>query len=84
MHSEGCRQVVTGLSHLGNLQVIPQQLLIVWVSTLLDDLLCTLIRTLSTKVGNTLLSSDDVHVMLCMVEVTAEWNDRTDQTTLGC
>ena len=64
VHSEGSSQVVTGLSHLGDLQVIPQQLLVVGVSSVLDDALSTLSRTLSTQVGNTLFGNNDVHIVL--------------------
>ena len=55
---------MTGLSHLRNLEVIPQQLLVVRMCTILDDALCTLDGTFATQVGNTLLGDDDVHVVL--------------------
>ena len=37
VHSERSRQVMTGLTHLRDLQVIPQQLLVVRMCTVLDD-----------------------------------------------
>ena len=69
VHSEGSGQVVTGLAHLGNLQVVPQQLLVVGVCTVLYDTLSTLCRRLATQVGNTLLGNDDVDVVLRAVLV---------------
>ena len=70
VHGEGCRQVMTGLSHLGNLQVVPQELLVVGVCTVLDDALSTLDGTLAAQVGNTLLGHDDVHVVLSIELIT--------------
>ena len=64
VHSEGGGQVMTGLSHLRNLEVIPQQLLVVRMCTILADALCTLDGTFATQVGNTLLSDDDVDIVL--------------------
>ena len=64
VHSEGSSQVMTGLTHLRDLQVIPKQLLLVRMSTVLDDALSTLCRTLATQVGHTLLGHDDIHVVL--------------------
>ena len=64
MHGEGGREVVTGLSHLGNLEVVPQKLLVVGVCTVLDDALSTLDGALATKVGDTLLGNDDVDIVL--------------------
>ena len=75
VHSESSRQVMTGLTHLGNLQVIPQQLLIVRMCTVLDDGLCTLDGTLTTQVGNTLFGHDDVLIMLRAVLMADERND---------
>ena len=42
VHSEGGGQVMTCLTHLGDLQVVPQQLLVVGMCTVLDDGLCAL------------------------------------------
>ena len=64
VHGEGGGEVVTGLTHLRNLQVVPQQLLVVGVCTVLDDALSTLCRRLATQVGNTLFGNDDVDIVL--------------------
>ena len=64
VHGEGGSEVVTSLTHLRNLQVVPQQLLVVGVCTVLDDALGTLCRALATQVGNTLFGDDDVDVVL--------------------
>ena len=52
------------MSHLGNLQVVPQQLSVVGMCTVLDDGLGTLLGSLATQVGNTLLGNDDVDIVL--------------------
>ena len=67
---------MTGLTHLRDLQVIPQQLLVVRMSTVLNNALCTLEGTLATQVGNTLLRHDNVHVVLRAVLVRNERYDR--------
>ena len=41
VHSEGCRQIMTGLTHLSNLQVVPKQLLVVRMRAVLDDGSCS-------------------------------------------
>ena len=64
MHGEGGRQVVARLTTLGQLQVVPQQLLVVGVGALLDDHLSTLAGRLAAQVGNTLFGDDDVDVVL--------------------
>ena len=54
---------MTGLTHLRDLQVVPEQLLVVGVSAVLDDALSSLCGTLAAQVGNTLLCHDDVHIV---------------------
>ena len=51
VHGEGGRQIVTGLTHLRNLQVVPKQLLVVGVSAVFDDALSTLDGALATQVA---------------------------------
>jgi len=84
VHGEGCRQVVTRLTHLGNLQVVPQELLVVGMCTVLDDALSTLDGTLAAQVGNTLFGDDDVHIVLRAILMAYEGNDGADHTALGC
>ena len=83
VHGEGGRQVVTRLSHLRDLQVVPQQLLVVGMSTVLDDALGTLCRRLATQVGNTLLGDDDVDIVLGRVLMADERYNRRDDATLS-
>ena len=49
---------------LRQLQIIPEKLLVVWVGAVLDDEACTLRRTLSAQVGNTLLCNDYANAVL--------------------
>ena len=70
------------LTALGNLEVIPQELLIVGMSAVLDDALCALHRTLAAKVGNTLLCYDDIDIVLGVVVMTYHRHDRADGTVL--
>lgn len=64
MHRKGCSQVVTCLSHLSYLQIVTQQGTIIRMSTVLNDDLSTLCRTLASQVGHTLFCHDDIDVML--------------------
>ena len=64
VHGEGSGQVVTGLTHLRDLQVVSQQLLVVGMSTVLDNQLGTLCGRLAAQVGNTLFGDDDVDIVL--------------------
>ena len=74
---------MTGLTHLGDLQVIPQQLLVVRMCTVLDDRLCTLDGTLTTQVGDTLLRHDDVHIVLRTILMAHERHERADHAALS-
>ena len=82
MERECCRQVVMCLTALCNLELIPQELLVIGMSAVLDDALCTLHRTLATKVGNTLLGDDDIDIVLGVVVMTYHRHDRADGTVL--
>jgi hypothetical protein len=66
---------MASLSIICYLEVIPKKLLIVRVSAVLDNELSALLRRLSTKVCHALLCDDHVDIVLCMVKMTAEWND---------
>ena len=84
VHGESGGQIMVGMTALGNLQVIPQQLFVVGVSTVLDDALCALHGALSTEVSHTLLGDDHVHVVLGVVLVAHEGYDARDESALGC
>ena len=60
VHSEGCCQTMAGVTACAQLQVFAQQRLVVGMSTVLDDELCTLHRALAAQVGDTLFRYDDV------------------------
>ena len=64
VHGEGGGEAMACMAAGSQFQIVPKQLLIVGVSTVLDDGLGTLHGTLAAQVGNTLFSDDDVHVML--------------------
>ena len=67
VHGEGGRQVVARLAHLGELQVVPKQLLVVRMCTVLDDDFGALCGALSAQVGDALFRHDDVDVVLAGV-----------------
>ena len=67
---------------LGKLQIFAEHRAIVWMSTVFDDFLGTAQRTLATKIGYSLLSNDDIHIMLGTVHVTAHRNDGRNTTVL--
>ena len=83
VEGKGSREVVACLSHLRNLQVVPQQLTIVGVGAVFDDALRTLYWALAAKVGYTLLCDDDVNVVLSVVVVAYHRHDRADGSALG-
>ena len=46
------------------LEIVAEKWLVVWMSTVLDDEISTLQRTLTTKIGYALLCYDYVHIVL--------------------
>ena len=64
VHGEGSGEAMARVTAFTQFQIIPEQLLVVGVCTVLDDGLCTLHGTLAAQVGNTLFGDDDVHVVL--------------------
>ena len=64
VHGEGSGEAVTGVSARGQFEVFAEQWLVVGVSTVLDDELCTLCGALATQVGDALLGDDDVDIVL--------------------
>ncbi len=83
MHAEGGTQVVAGVALGGVVQVVPQELAVVGVCTVLDDGLGALHGALATEVGDTLLGDEDVDAMLVVVDVRYHGHDRADGTVLG-
>ena len=62
-------QGVTGLTLLGNLEVVPHELLVVGVHAVLDDALCALCGRFATKIGNTLLGDENLYAVLVVIHV---------------
>ena len=83
VHGEGGGETVVRMTAGTELQVVPQQLLVVGVGTVLDDGLCTLHRALATQVGHTLLRHDDIHVVLRRILVGHEGYHTGDAAALG-
>ena len=77
------REFVRCLSLVCNLEIVPQQLFVVGMSAVLNDGLCAFAWRLSSQVGYTLLCDDDVDVVLCVVDMAAEWHNRADDSSLG-
>ena len=84
VHSECSGQAMACLSHLGEFEVFAQQRTVIGVSTVLDDEVRALDGALATEVGHTLFGNDDVDIMLRVVLVADEGNDRADHAVLGC
>ena len=69
MHSECAAQGVRGMCGLRHLQVLVQHWAVLWIHTVVDDLMSTLDWTLTTQVSNTVLGDDDLHRVLAVVVV---------------
>ena len=74
---------VTGLSLLGYLEIIPHELLIVRVDTILYDAFCAFGRLLAAKVGDTLFSDENLYAVFVMVHMRAHRNDSAYLASLG-
>lgn len=92
VHLEGILQDVRLVHALGllgvedgSVKVLSQLVLVVWVSTLVDDLDSSLSRTHSSEVGQTLLGDNDIQVVLGLVNVWCEWHNtrHTGRVDLG-
>ena len=57
------------MSGLRHLQVLVQQWAVLWVHTIVDDLMSALDWALTTQVSNTMLSDDDLHRVLAVIVV---------------
>ena len=79
----GGSEVVPRLTLLRDLEVVPEELLVVRMCAVFDDGMSTFDRALTTQVGYTLFGNDDVYIMFCVVNVTAEWYDGRNGTALS-
>ena len=70
VHSERAAECVRGVSSLRHLQVLSQQWAVLWIHTIVDDLVSALDWALTTQVSNTVLGDDDLHRVLAMVVMT--------------
>ena len=75
VHSQCAAQGVRGMSCLRHLQVLVQQWAVLWIHTVVDDLVSALDRTLTTQVSNTVLGDDDLHRVLAVVVVANHWQE---------
>ena len=64
VHSEGSRETMVCLTAGSYLQIVAEHRTIVRMCTVLDDEVSALHWALATKVGDTLLGNDNVHVVL--------------------
>lgn len=69
VHSECCWEVMMYMSASSNLQILTEERAVVWMRTILNNLMSTHERTLSSKVCNTLLCHNYVDVVLRVVVV---------------
>ena len=82
MHSEGEGEVMLCLTVLCVLEIILQHLAIFRSDAVVDDLLRTLTRTLTTQVSHTLFGYQHLNGVLGMVEVGYHRHDRRDSSVL--
>ena len=75
MHSQCAAQGVRGVSSLRHLQVLGQQWAVLWIHTIVNDLVSALDRALTTQVSNTMLGDDDLHRVLAVVVVANHWHE---------
>ena len=75
MHSQCAAQGVRGMSGLRHLQVLVQQWAVLWIHTVVDDLVSALDWALTTQVSNTVLGDDDLHRVLAVVVVAYHWQE---------
>lgn len=83
MHGQCAAQSVRGMCGLRHLQVLFQQWAVLWIHTVVDNLVSTLDWALTTQVSNTVLGDDDLHRVLAMVEVANHWHEGRDSTALS-
>ena len=69
VQGKGFIQSVAGLAFLGNLKIIPHELLVIRVHAVLYYALGTLGWRLAAKVGNTLLGDEHLNAVLVVVHV---------------
>ena len=61
VHSECAAQCMRGMCGLRHLQILVQHWAILWVHTIVDNLVSALDWALTTQVSNTVLRDDDLH-----------------------
>ena len=83
MHSQCAAQGVRGMSSLRHLQVLVQQWAVLWIHTVVDDLVSALDWALTTQVSNTVLCDDDLHRVFAVVVVANHRQECRDSTTLA-
>ena len=83
MHGEGGTHALWLVSLLGKLQIFTEHRAIIRVRTVFNNLLGTAQRTLATKIGNSLLGNDDIHIVLSAIYMAAHRNDGRNATILG-
>ena len=83
MHSQCAAECVRGVRLLRHLQILVQHWAVLWIHTVVDDLVSALDRALAAQVSNTVLGDDDLHRVLAMVVVANHWHESRDSTTLS-
>ena len=83
VHSEGSTHALWLVALLGKLQILTEHRAIIRMRTVFDNLFGTAQRTLATKIGYSLLSNDNIHIVLGTIYMAAHRNDGRDATVLG-
>ena len=71
----GGSEVVPRLTLLRNLEVVPEELLVVRMCAVFDDGMSTLDGALTTQVCYTLFCDNDIDIVFSVVNVTTEWHN---------
>lgn len=82
VESESGTEIVGSMSALRELEIIPHELFVHGVYTVLDDSLGTLAGILAAKVGHTLLGSENLHGVLAVVDMAYHRNESRDHAAL--
>ena len=83
VHSKSTGELMLRLAVLGDLQVVTQHLAILRSNAVVDNLLCTLARTLAAKVCHSDFRYDHFDGVLAVVEVGYHRHDRRDSAVLS-
>ena len=83
VHGEGSTHALWLVALLGKFQILTKHRAVIWMGTVLDNLLGTAQWAFATEIGYSLFGNDHIHIVLGAVHVTAHRNNGRDATILG-